>query len=398
MVSQLTPSDRGVLAAAVADSLVVLSDPGASRSGLYYWGLAKPWNEAVAAALRAVDEPRVTKVGEALAGEPENASHYRELRSALEEAEADAPGLAALLEAGWQAQCNSRIGYHVGPRYDAAAGSRAVTADELRVVAPGEKLAADVPAEVLVVIPFRDRNTGGARLRNLLACLIGLRDQSFPRESYRVAVVECDDRPRWREVIEPYADTYLFAEKADRFNKSWTVNAGVVNSPGDAAVVCILDADVLPDRDFIARNAARFTRAGVGGHLPYRAMSCVDYASAEWAIRERVNGGAADPAHLRAFQLRRPPGLCNWVRTGVFHKVSGFDERYEGWGGEDNDFVYRLDPVAPIDVFDDWIMHLPHPPASELRADGELVNAHIPPLSWQPGQEIGRLDRFAAKG
>ncbi len=396
-MSLLTPSDRAVLAAAVADSLVVLADPGASRSGLYYWELARPYNEAVAAALRAVDEPRVTKVGEALVAAPENAARYREFLAALAEAESGAPGLAELLEAGWAAQCNSRIGYHVGPHYDAAAGSRAVTVDELLAVAPGQALAPDAPAEVLVVIPFRDRNTGGARLRNLLACLIGLRDQSFPRESYRVTVVECDDQPRWREVIEPFTDTYLFAEKADRFNKSWTVNAGVVNSPGDAQVVCILDADVLPDRDFIARNAARFTRAGVGGHLPYRAMSCVDYASAEWAIRERMNGGAADPAHLRAFQLRRPPGLCNWVRTGVFHKVSGFDERYEGWGGEDNDFVYRLDPVAPIDVFDDWIMHLPHPPASELRADGELVNAHIPPLSWQPGQEIGRLDRFAAR-
>ena len=35
MTSLLTPTDPDVRAAAVADSVVVVSDPGASRSGLY---------------------------------------------------------------------------------------------------------------------------------------------------------------------------------------------------------------------------------------------------------------------------------------------------------------------------------------------------------------------------
>src|SRR5690606_9056344 len=104
--------------------------------------------------------------------------------------------------------------------------------------------------------------------RNLLACLQALRDQSFPRSGYLVTVVESDDRPRWREVITAYADHYLFAPKPGAFNKSWAVNAGVVHSPGKPQVICILDADVLSDREFIARNVARFQRPGTAGHLP----------------------------------------------------------------------------------------------------------------------------------
>lgn len=59
-------------------------------------------------------------------------------------------------------------------------------------------------------------------------------------------------------------------------------------------------------------------------------------------------------------------------------------------------FAYRFDVVAAFDHHDDWLLHMHHPPASELRDDGELVNAHIPALSWRPDGPIGRLDRFAA--
>jgi hypothetical protein len=57
------------------------------------------------------------------------------------------------------------------------------------------------------VVPFRDRGPG-LRLRNLLACLLALRDQSVPRSSYQVVVVETDDEPRLRDSIEPRTDHY----------------------------------------------------------------------------------------------------------------------------------------------------------------------------------------------
>jgi hypothetical protein len=72
------------------------------------------------------------------------------------------------------------------------------------------------------------------------------------------------------------------------------------------------------------------------------------------------------------------------------------DERYEGWGGEDYDFLHRLDLDTPLDSYDDWLLHMQHPPSAFIREDGGL--ADIPPLSWQPAQPIGRLDRFTAAG
>jgi hypothetical protein len=200
-------------------------------------------------------------------------------------------------------------------------------------------------------------------------------------------------------VISRYADHYVFAPKTGDFNRSWTVNAGVINSPGDAEVVCVIDADVLADRDFVARNVARFQHPGRGGHLPYRDILYLTDESTEWSIGERLHRRRPDvhPADLRGFLVRRPPGCCIWVRTEAFRRIGGMDERYEGWGGEDNDFAHRYDIDAPLDSYDDLLLHMHHPLAPRLRTqDGELANTTIPPLSWGPAWEIGRLDHFSS--
>ena len=80
----------------------------------------------------------------------------------------------------------------------------------------------------------------------------------------------------------------------------------------------------------------------------------------------------------------------------MFLAVGGMDERYQGWGGEDFDFINRFGFAAPFDCYNEPLLHMRHPSIYKLRKDGALVNAHIPPLSWPPDSPIGKLDRFAA--
>lgn len=393
-MSYLKPSDHQVLAAAVADTLVVAADPYSRHASIFYWERSRPFVTAVVDAVTAAEEP-IASSGRKLLADPIAPEPYFALRQALLDRAGTSRSVDAIFDLAWQAECNSRLGFLVGPRY--APSTPPVDVDELRARPPGTGLANPTDVDAMVVVPFRDRDTGGQRLRNLLACLLSLRDQTFPRDRYQVVVVESDDQPRWREAITPYADHYLFAPKPGSFNKSWAVNAGVVNAPGRAELIGILDADVLADRDFVDRNVARFRRPGTMGHLTYRNMLCLDPPATSWAIRERVHQGqpVADPDHLRAFVLRRPPGCCLWVRSSAFHRIGGMDERFEGWGGEDNDFVYRFDINNALDHYDDWLLHMYHPASAQLGPDGDIVNAHIPALTWRPGEPIGQLDRFA---
>lgn len=396
-VETLTPTSAETLAAAVVTTLAVDADPQAREASIFYWERGLHHREAVVEAAARTGDSETGALAAELRERPADPRLHHALsrRLVLAAERGPTPELTALFELAWQAEANSRLGYHLGGSYTAT-GRRSLTVEELGDRTRGPRLAEGDAPEVLVVIPFRDRGSG-RRLRNLLACLQALRDQSVERGFYRVVVVETDERPRWRAAVEPYADHYLFAHKPGLFNKSWAVNVGVVNAPGRAGIVCVLDADALADRDFVARNAARFRRPGVMGHLSYRDMWCLDETSTSRAIEERLWRGAAqaDADGLRAFVLRRPPGCCVWVRTSAFHRIGGMDERFEGWGGEDNDFAYRMDINSAFDHYDDQLLHMYHPSSAVLREDGELVNAHIPALSWGPSETpIGDPDRF----
>ncbi|MFI6470209.1 glycosyltransferase [Streptomyces sp. NPDC050516] len=394
-MSGLQPSDQNVLATAVCDSLVVAMDPESRRSCIFFWENSRDLLLAVVDAVKEHDDPEIHAAGTRLLESPADPGRHRAFQKALNAADRDHPATAKLFAAAWAAECDNRLGHHLGALY--RDGTDEISVADLRALKPLAEPVGNESAEILVVIPFRDRDTGGTRLRNLLACLLSLGDQSFPRARFRVTVVESDDTPRWREVITPYVDHYVFAPKSGEFNKSWAVNVGVVNTPGSPEAICVLDADILTDRDFIARNAARFQQPGTGGHLTYRNMLSLTAPATSHAIRQRVQHQeeTADIHAMRGFVLRRPPGACVWARSSAFHRIGGFDERYEGWGGEDNDFVYRMDFSAAFDKYDDLLFHMNHPPAAVLKENGELVNAHIPGLSWKPAEPIGRIDRFA---
>jgi hypothetical protein len=391
-MSLTMPTDPVLLATAVSDSLVVASDPEARKASIFFWERGQPYLRALVDAITESTDPKLRDLAEALQRDPNLPAPYWSLRTYLETV-TSTTSVENLFVLGWNAECNSRIGYHLGAEYTAS-GTQLRAEDLLSLQHPEEHGADD--AEVLIVIPFRERGTEPWRLRNLLACLHALGNQSVPRDAYRIVVVESDDQPRWRLSIEPHVDQYLFAFKSGLFNKSWAVNVGVVNTPGQPETICILDADVLPDRDFIARNAARFRRPGSMGHLTYRDMWCLDEQSTSFAIDQRLRARTREAPleHLRAFALRRPPGCCVWARASAYHRIGGMDERFEGWGGEDNDFADRMRIHAAFDSYDDVLLHLHHPPSSALREDGEIVNAHIPPLSWPTDAEIGNPNRF----
>ena len=130
---------------------------------------------------------------------------------------------------------------------------------------------------------------------------------------------------------------------------------GVAGSPHRHRFVCLLDSDILVDRNFVRRNTDRLTRGDHVAHLPFQwAFNLSDQASSR-AIRCRVFDGDADvpPEALRGFLKRGSPGGCLWVTDEAFRQVAGFDERFEGWGGEDDDVDARLARAGAFRRYDD---------------------------------------------
>lgn len=385
------------MARCAADALVVLSDPYPQSVASYYWNMAQPWLSAAAGQLASCGEPDIRRVAADLRNEPASPSAYWSLCHLVERAlRGDAGHVAGIADAAHEASNRSRLGYHLGLKYpSAAAEATASPGPPQRMAAAGTD-----DLDIQVIIPFQDRSETGFRMRNLMACLHSLRDQSMARSRYRVTVVESDEVPRRETAIAGFTDGYLFAEKHGSFNKCWTVNVGAVHSPGRAGILCVLDADALVDRDFLSRNFARFSYPGTGAFLPFRDVLYADAAASRWIIGRRYRGdiSRADLDFLRGFLVRRSPGVCAWMRRDVFELINGLDERYEGWGGEDLDLVLRLYRAAPLHFFDDPMIHMHHPVRPDITDEnGTDRNAGIPLLSWPHDEPIGQIGKFRAR-
>ncbi|MGW3231165.1 glycosyltransferase [Kitasatospora sp. NPDC001095] len=395
------PFAPDALAAAATSSLILVHDPLSRAVAPDYWDWSADAHHGAAHALTAIDDDRVRTSTARLADDPADATAAAHLTAALTDLlrrpEGADAALDALRAAAARTESLSRLIVQPGPPAAPAPAAAPDTAELLAALARKPHRAAH-PVDAAVVIPFRAPDDATGRVRNLAAVLNALADQSHPRERYRVVVVESDERPRWRELFADACDTYLFAPDPGRFNKSWTVNVGVVHGARPAELVCVLDGDILVDRDFVARAVERFQRPGTQAHWPFEDMLFLDPASSARAVRTRCLDAAPDPGpdRLRGVHLRRPPGGCVWLREDLFTRIGGMDERFCGWGGEDQDFVWRAERYGPMDRHRDPVVHLHHDRAAHRGDDGtpfyeEVERAGF--CSWPCDSDFGRLDR-----
>ena len=385
--------DLPALARRLADYVVLAHDPAVPDVAPDYWKLSEPQYRSVTAAVRALaDGDAATRARlRELSGSPLTAGGHRRFRHCLLSGLADPNIRSELTRIVTDADARIWIDLHLGARYELT--TPAVPARQL------ERMALNTPssparpgrADVQVVIPFRS-SAGGLRSRNLLACLLALRDQDFEPGRRWITVVESDAWPRCAAIIGPLVDQYLFVPSSRAFNKSWAVNAGVVHCTAERPplIICILDADMIVDRYFLSRNVRRLLGGPHGGHLPFRWSLSLDGPASHTAVRRRIWDGALHVPfrELRGHLLRDPPGGSLWLYSEVFHRVRGYDERYEGWGG---DFLALLSRTTTINRFTDPMLHLHHERPREIR-DGLAASRQIAPLSWHPSLAMATCD------
>lgn len=252
-------------------------------------------------------------------------------------------------------------------------------------------------AAVAFVINFRAAPGEPERLRNLLACLAGLDAQTLGRDRLRVVLVEQDAFPRHRELLAGLVDTYLFAVNPGTYNYAWGRNVGVRHGVREPQV-CLLDADIVVPTDFAACVVGAFD-LDVPGLVPHDRMVFLGPGSSG-AVVSALTGGswsATGLPGLTGYQLTEVYGGSMAATTDFYRRIGGQDERYEGWGDEDNEFYYRLRDHAPLRRLVGPIFHLDHP-RPQTDADGERINAGLLGQARDEDTEIGDLDRYREGG
>lgn len=125
----------------------------------------------------------------------------------------------------------------------------------------------------------------------------------------------------------------------------------------------------------------------------------MDDASTTAAIDLRCCARRSDVPieELRAYVLREPPCACLWTAYEISHRIGGIDERFVGWGGENNDIVARLQAAGPFARFDDPLLHLYYGRPA-LRRNGQPLNPAKQPTTWTMDRRRPFIGRYRTLG
>ena len=176
----------------------------------------------------------------------------------------------------------------------------------------------------------RPTPTGGPAV----SVLVPWRDAGCPhrRRAWAwVAARWAELAPAWQLVTaEPDPGPWNYAQAANR-----------CAAAADGDVYVLTGADILTDLIDVTRGIVAAERHG-WAH-PYAEVTRLD----ELATRRILARPPASPADLPAGG-RRPSLGCGLivVTAAAWHAVDGMDERFIGWGGEDNALGHALDRIV----------------------------------------------------
>jgi len=161
---------------------------------------------------------------------------------------------------------------------------------------------------------------------------------------------------------------WLFRYNPGPFNKSWGLNVGAKVS--ESPILAFGDGDVICDATW--HEAVRLVREELAIAKPYRHIidlspeESVQVRNGHWNFAPQRAPNAPRSREAQGEYVVFAGGLF-LLRREVFVRVGGFDERFVGWGGEDNAMSLRLAAagvsMAGLDLGP--ALHLWHPRTTE---------------------------------
>jgi len=207
--------------------------------------------------------------------------------------------------------------------------------------------------EISVIIPF----VGTDRLTQLQTVLDGFYAQDHT--SFEVILVQgspAETNPL--KLTSFVRSIYLPEPPGGRFNKSRLFNAGVRESR--APYMLLHDADILVPHNFV-KTCHSLLKQGWEAFCPIRFLF---YLSTKQTA-ELMSLPEAETLPGEIAEIRQNfAGGSVAISRAAFDDIGGFDESFEGWGGEDVEFLHRARRKHFLSGSLMPALHLWHPPAA----------------------------------
>lgn len=202
-----------------------------------------------------------------------------------------------------------------------------------------------------IIIPVGGRD----RLHILPLVLDTFYGQS--RDDFEIIVVEHSSEAHYHWVAHRgVVYEHIPMPSGGSFNKSLAFNRGVSLARGE--VVVLHDADVLVPCRFL-ESVSQLLEMGYEAVRPMRFL----FGLGESDSKELVSNRNLEQLSTIDYIHQNFPGLNTALRKAVYWAIGGHDERFVGWGGEDNEFLERLETRKLFKGAYTYGVHLWHPPA-----------------------------------
>ncbi len=187
------------------------------------------------------------------------------------------------------------------------------------------------------------RNSGAGRKENLAYILTSL--ATLPR--LEVILIEQDEQQHIQDKMLPANCRYSFAWNPGEFNKSWGLNLTAKLARSRALIMA--DVDMLLTLDCLEQIIVELNN-GADAVNPYSIL--VDLHKKE--TQALYNGQTVlnierSEQQLNRFERGHQLPFCGGifaVSVDLFNRAGGFDERFEGWGAEDDAMSMRIEHFA----------------------------------------------------
>ncbi len=135
---------------------------------------------------------------------------------------------------------------------------------------------------------------------------------------------------------------HVFVPNPGPFNKSWGMNVGALLASHPLLYLC--DADLLVPQSALETGTS-LCRNRVVAVNPYGKLAELAQDETQALLETAGTPDFSDPRASRTRGKGEQLPYCGgafFIRQSVFRQIGGFDERYLGWGGEDDALGIKL--------------------------------------------------------
>lgn len=156
----------------------------------------------------------------------------------------------------------------------------------------------------------------------------------------------------------PEAEVCVGELKQELFSRSKAINKAASAATGRLFIIA--DGDIIYDPELMreAMNQVREDR----WVIPFSSITRMTRSNSQTVFEQDAQWPIPVSLETKADQARYFVGGVNVLSRAAFEAVGGYDERFVGWGGEDEAFAYSLDTLVGKHVrLEGNLLHFWHP-------------------------------------